>query len=247
MDPTCASSSSNHDLTSLYDSYVISHTRETPRTKVKVDYVVRRFVPSNRDARLLDLGCGSGRFLRGLRDEGYTNLEGIDHSAQQVALATHHGVDGVRQGDAREYLREGAERFDVVTANDFLEHLPRDQVVEVFREVFNSLKPGGLFLAQTPNGASPFFGRYLYGDFTHFCAFTDASIRQICTLIGFDNVRVVPVPPHVRNVKGAARRTLWELSTLPLKVAIAAESGQIRGHILTTNLAFSAQKALSGR
>lgn len=44
------------------------------------------------DAAILDIGCGQGRMLNYLRSRDYTNAEGIDISAEQVAIAASEGL-----------------------------------------------------------------------------------------------------------------------------------------------------------
>ena len=39
------------------------------------------------DKRILDIGCGYGRILKELYDNGYTNLLGIDFSSEMIKLA----------------------------------------------------------------------------------------------------------------------------------------------------------------
>ena len=100
-----------------------------------------------------------------------------------MRIAQDDGVPNVELGDYRTSL--GAEEFDVVTANDFLEHLTVDEVLEALDTVFASLKPGGIFIARTPNLASPFGGGYRYGDMTHETSFTARSLRQLGNTAGF--------------------------------------------------------------
>lgn len=227
----------------LYDRYVSTHTRERGEARLdSVDYSVRRFLPMDRTLRVLDLGCGSGAFLLVLKDLGFRNVEGVDLSAEQISLARSRGLTSAHMGDALTYLQEHPNTFDVITANDFIEHLDRSDVLDLLHLVEGSLRPGGVFLAQTPNGASPFFGSYFYGDFTHRIALTESSVRQLCALVGFGQVDVRPVPPRVAGIKGLGRRVVWTISTFPVKLALAAESGRVRGHIVTSNLVFRAQK-----
>ena len=39
------------------------------------------------DKKILDIGCGYGRILKELYDNGYTNLLGIDFSSEMIKLA----------------------------------------------------------------------------------------------------------------------------------------------------------------
>jgi 2-polyprenyl-3-methyl-5-hydroxy-6-metoxy-1,4-benzoquinol methylase len=232
----------------IYRNYVTTHTHELTEPDLNsVDYAILRFLPSSRDARILDLGCGSGLFLLRLASLGYTSTEGIDISEEQVNLARLRGLKSIRIGDAIEYLNNSPGKFDVITANDFLEHLDHEIVLQLLEIIARSLKPGGLFLAQTPNGASPLFGGYFYGDFTHQTAFSPTSVQQICHLVGFQSVEVAAVPPRIRGAFSFCRRVLWVISTFPIKVALAAETGRLRGHIVTSNLVFRASTTLESR
>lgn len=97
--------------------------------------------------RMLDIGAGRGATphmrYRGLVAE----LVGVDVDAavlenDQVDRAVHT-PDGL--------LSElDADYFDIVISKDVLEHV--DDPDTFFREVARVLKPGGLFLAKTPNG-----------------------------------------------------------------------------------------------
>lgn len=43
-------------------------------------------LPSNREAKILDIGCGDGKFLFFLRRNGYTHMEGVEMSAPLADL-----------------------------------------------------------------------------------------------------------------------------------------------------------------
>ena len=55
----------------------------------------RRFLPPDRAAPILDIGCGTGGFLEALRSLGYSSIEGVDLSPSQVAAALARGVTGI--------------------------------------------------------------------------------------------------------------------------------------------------------
>ena len=49
--------------------------------------LIRQFFPPDKDAAILDIGCGHGAILSFARQAGYHNTVGIDWSASQVAEA----------------------------------------------------------------------------------------------------------------------------------------------------------------
>jgi SAM-dependent methyltransferase len=82
--------------------------------------VVLRF---KKDGLAMDLGSGSGNFLRGLREVGF-DVFGVEPSLTGSTYA--RSVHGVKtfNGTVEEYLAGGATRnFDVVTLLNVLEHL----------------------------------------------------------------------------------------------------------------------------
>ena len=52
-------------------------------------------LPTRKDAAILDLGCGYGKFLYFLQNEGYTETRGIDLNPQQLEVARSLGVRNV--------------------------------------------------------------------------------------------------------------------------------------------------------
>jgi hypothetical protein len=98
-------------------------------------------------------------------------------------------------------------------------------------------------VARVPNAGSPFGGHIRYGDFTHESSYTARSVRQLAAAAGFGPVTVLPCPPIAHGLMSATRVAMWKLISAGYKVALGAETGVVRGHIVTQNLVFVAHKA----
>ena len=99
----------------------------------------------NREARILDLGCGTGAFLGRLATMGYCALDGIDIAlpGKPVAGATLHECDLDRTWPFE------AESFDAVVAIEVIEHV--ENMGLVLNELARVLKPDGFTLITTQN------------------------------------------------------------------------------------------------
>ena len=233
----------------LYKSYVTTHIA---RRKGIVDLSnLKRhsrgfcqhfgaMLPTNKSARIADLGCGSGGLVWWLRQCGYINCCGIDGSEEQVALAHQLGIDNVAQGDVFAYLDKERDH-EILFARDLLEHFDKQAVFDFLEKCLNSLALHGQIVIQVPNAESPYFGRVRYGDFTHEMAFTASSISQLLFAAGYTEIRIQPWRPAIFDLKSLIRHITWRLIEPLLKIPILIESGSANC-IVTMNLIAVAKK-----
>ncbi len=225
----------------LYESYATTHAGVGGASATAYVYCrdIRPHLPEGRAAKVLDIGCGQGELVRLLRADRF-DASGVDVSPEQVALAHQAGVTTVILGDFIDVLDAQKGSLDAVVATDLLEHLTKDEVLRVFDSARGALRPGGVFIARTPNATSPFSGSLQYGDFTHESVFTPRSVAQIASATGYRSVDVRACPPVIHGFQSGIRAVLWKGFSGVMKLAIAAETGQRHDQIVTQNMTFVA-------
>ena len=191
--------------------------------------MIRHHFPADRDAVVLDLGCGHGTIVEFAHRAGYRHVTGVDRSAEQVREGQRLGIQGVEEGDLFETIaRAPSDSLDVVICFDVIEHLTRGELFPLVDEVVRALKPGGRWLIHSPNAESPFFGRIRYGDLTHELAFTRTSIGQLLFSAGFASVQCYEDAPIVHGMLSAIRWIVWQSVRAFLLLWLAAETGRLR-------------------
>jgi cyclopropane fatty-acyl-phospholipid synthase-like methyltransferase len=227
----------------LYSAYASQHAGRGDDEAAAMIYRrdIRPALPRPGDGPVADLGCGQGALVRLMLADGF-DAEGIDISSEQVRLAHESGTARVRHGDFRDLLRARPGRYAAITATDVLEHLAKPEVLATFDLVAEALASGGAFIARVPNAVSPLGGYIRDGDFTHESSFTVRSVRQLAAAAGLVVTEVRACPPVVHGLASAARAALWQPFSLAFRLALAAESGVLRGHIVTQNFTFTARK-----
>ncbi|MBI2953461.1 MAG: class I SAM-dependent methyltransferase [Chloroflexi bacterium] len=141
---------------------------------------------------LVDVGCGTGHFLRGMREYLGWKVSGVEPNAPAAAYCSDClGLDAFA-GDlaAAAY---NAESVDVITFWDVLEHL--HDPLETLRECRRILVDDGLLLITVPNLGSPesrLFGRSWAGldSPRHLYVFSRKTITRLLRQAGFDVVEV---------------------------------------------------------
>lgn len=113
--------------------------------------LINEFFPSP-PATLLDLGVGSGRTTVALANMGY-RVKGIEYCSKLVEYANvQFPTVCITQGDAR-CLSFSGEFFDAALFSwngiDYMS--PVEDRIQVIREVFRVLRPGGVFLMSSRN------------------------------------------------------------------------------------------------
>ncbi|MBV8116133.1 MAG: class I SAM-dependent methyltransferase [Silvibacterium sp.] len=84
-----------------------------------LNHLISRYLPQNREARILDLGCGHGAFLYFLLRAGYTRIVGVDTSPERIELAHRLGIPQAELGGVAEFLAAREESScDVVVLMD---------------------------------------------------------------------------------------------------------------------------------
>ena len=164
-----------------------------PGVRRTADRLVR-FVPAppGPDARLLDVGCGSGTYLKLMRDLGW-QVRGVELDEGAVATARKARLD-VRQGTMDDLDPELDGTFDVVTVGHVIEHT--HDPIAALRAARSVLKPGGTLWIGTPNRGS--FGARLFGSSwraleppRHLVVFTGSALTLALHRAGFTDVRPV--------------------------------------------------------
>ena len=195
-----------------------------------LEKLVAGHFPEDRNARIIDLGCGHGAIVWAARRLGYRNIEGVDASPEQVAMAATLKIEGVRQGDLMATLRAAAsDSYDAIVLFDLYHYFDPATQLRLADEVRRVLKPGGRFIMHLPNGEALFAGRVRYWDIMATGSFTRRSIEQLMLVCDFKEVTCYEDQPVVHGLKSALRYAAWKLVRGALRLAIAAETGET-GH-----------------
>jgi SAM-dependent methyltransferase len=107
--------------------------------------------PVDAEHPVLDLGSGRGEWLRILADAGLPAV-GVDNNVAFVAECREAGLEVV-DGDLVRHLEQRAPgSLGAVTLFQVVEHLPFPVLFDVLRSAVRALRPGGVLIAETPNG-----------------------------------------------------------------------------------------------
>jgi len=168
-----------------------------PYRRLEWNRMLRHLALPNKGAKLLDIGCGNGAFLRSASLLGW-DAQGMDPDPKAVAAAHKRGFTVNHGGLPRTGLQD--RKFDAVTLSHVIEHV--HDPVGALREVHRILKPGGKVWMATPNMDSTshrLFQCQWRGlePPRHLVIFNASSLKLACERGGFINVVLQRSPPIV--------------------------------------------------
>jgi cyclopropane fatty-acyl-phospholipid synthase-like methyltransferase len=146
-------------------------------------------LPENKDAKIVDLGCGFGTFIKPAIDAGYVNISGYDISEEQVKIAHKLGLKNIHCMSIEDYFAKG-DKVDVLMGLDIIEHFTKDELIDFLTQAKSCLNPGGKIILRTPNMDAPQTSVYAFGDISHETLLNKSSALQVMRSIGFNNIDV---------------------------------------------------------
>lgn len=139
--------------------------------------------------RILDVGCGNGRFLSLLREFGPKewSLVGIDFESDAARQCADRGFE-THVGRIEDF-DPGDELFDAMIMLQLIEHV--DDPGAICERVFALLRPGGCFIIETPNLAGIDYGLFRHSWWGHYHfprhwnLFSTPALRRLLADRGF--------------------------------------------------------------
>jgi len=210
--------------------------------KVYLKHTIAEYLPTLKNATIIDLGCGYGSALLMLQEEGYTNTSGVDISPQQVAAAQTLGAHNVSQGTLEEVLVKKP-LVDCFIMMDVIEHLTRNEAIATLTAMHACLNDGGRIILRTPNVDAPMGSVLSYGDLTHELHLNAISVKELFASLPYRSIRILPLHPRggpflVRLV----RLLLYRPGMFLQRIQCAIHSVSWRDYIHTSNMLIVAEK-----
>jgi SAM-dependent methyltransferase len=133
-------------------------------------------------ARILDVGCGSGRNMVELARHGA--VTGVELSKTSVTLARARGAGEIIEGSVLD-MPFPADSFDLAVSLDVIEHLEDD--LGALRELRRTVAPGGALLVTVPAYQWLWSGHDEINH--HHRRYTRCSLQRVAEQAGWEQVR----------------------------------------------------------
>lgn len=138
---------------------------------------------------VLEIGCGTGIFLRYLMARGFTRVTGLDSDIGLAPVLDDLTPFAIHLTDGATFLAATADAsFDRVALFDVAEHLTQAQLRDMLAEIHRVLKPGGRVVVRSPNCASPWGLKMQFDTFDHITPITANRLRELAGATGFNFV-----------------------------------------------------------
>ncbi len=163
------------------------------------------YLPSDRSAKILDIGFGGGWFLGACLKLGYTNLSGADFGIEHKGYVREWAPDRITLHEIRdnigEFLSDKEEQYDFIHMSHVIEHIPKYSLLWNVDALYRSLKRSGRILLRTPNMEGPCANSGLYVTLSHEYGFSGSNLTSLLNICGFDDIRLVNFSKHSPTLK----------------------------------------------
>lgn len=234
----------------IYSNYHSTHVNANAvdhrsLLKQQASYYERELIPhlsSSKSASILEIGCGFGSFIKAARDAGFTAIEGVDLSKEQIEIAHSMGINQAIEGNLFDHL-EAPNARDAIVGIDIIEHFSKDEFMELLASCQAHLKQGAYLLCRTPNMDAPLASVYAHADFSHELFLNKSSALQAFRAAGFSKVEVYPsLIYNASPWKEFLRKPIWALSLFFKKLMLFGSGRTWDSVVFSPNLIIKAYK-----
>ncbi len=202
-----------------------------------------------KDASILEIGSGMGFCINALNQLGYKNCIGIDLDDGQVEKCQEKKLNIIKS-DANTYFKSLENKIDIILMFDVLEHIQKNKIIPLLKNINSNLALNGKFICQTPNCYSIAGSAYLHVDFTHELSFSPYSLDFVLYNSGFTQISIEdenPIPNL--TLKFLIRHPVYSYKLLKRKFArgiykfiLSEEIGSLTNVPLSANIVAIAKK-----
>lgn len=191
-----------------FDGYYVAFEAECRGTLEEIHEAQRVYLPVLTAAEvvteatpLLDIGCGRGEWLRLLSEQGFS-ARGVDINRVMIQQCRDQGYDAKMQ-NALDYLRAQPDQsLGAITGFHIIEHMPFEELYDVFAESLRVLVPNGLIIFETPNPENLLVATHtFYHDPTHKNPITPTGIEFLARYTGFSSTEIMRLHPYPQEAK----------------------------------------------
>jgi 2-polyprenyl-3-methyl-5-hydroxy-6-metoxy-1,4-benzoquinol methylase len=234
----------------FYDQYLSTHLgivqskSSEQEIMAALEQLYRPHLPTDKQAAILDVGCGKGNFLKFLLREGYENFLGVDIGREQIAYCRQNVSERVEFiENLTTFLAERPANFDLIVMLDVLEHIARPQLIPLGRQIHQALRENGRLLIKTVNAANPIAAQMIFcSDLTHEVMFSEISLRQWSAVTGFQAIQFFAEERPPKGIKRAIRKAFTGLIYRLYGLLYSTDYISFTPRVLTPNLIAVARK-----
>ncbi len=144
---------------------------------------LQRFIP--KEACIMELGAGYCHFINNIKAKEKHCIDTFaglpDYADQDVT---------VHVGSSCDMHHIDNEKFNIVFASNFLEHLTRNEADTTLKEAYRIIKKNGKIILLQPNYR--YCANLYFDDYTHETVYTHISLPQFLASCGFTPTLVQP-------------------------------------------------------
>ena len=176
-----------------------------PQSKTAA-FQYKSVLPKEKEAKILDIGFGSGWFLSACTHLGYTNLYGADFGGKEKLDKVCNHTDALKgvfdiENNIADFLSENKEKYDFIHMSHVIEHIPKHSLIFVTDALYKSLNKGGKLFLKTPNMEGLCASSSMYVTLGHEYGFCGSNLESLLNICGFDDVMVHEFPAYAPTVK----------------------------------------------